>query len=87
MKVFPGHRVHIIRNGVDCERFKPSEIAHSQLCQELGIPKESLVVGIVAALRPEKNHAMFVNIAKAVCDQRKDVHFVIVGDGFRTCID
>ncbi len=78
---FPEDKVHIIRNGVDCERFKPTYMAHSQLCQELGIPKTSLLVGIVAALRPEKNHAMFVSVAKAVCDQRKDVHFVIVGDG------
>ena len=78
---FPEEKVHIIRNGVDCERFKPSETAHAKLCHVLNVPTSSLLVGIVAALRPEKNHAMFVNVAKAVCDHRDDVHFVIIGDG------
>ncbi|MFC1757409.1 glycosyltransferase, partial [Planctomycetota bacterium] len=39
--------------------------------------------GIVAALRPEKNHEMFLRMAKRVVEFLPDSHFVIVGDGPR----
>jgi glycosyltransferase involved in cell wall biosynthesis len=38
-------------------------------------------VGIVAALRPEKNHELFVRAAAIVIKSRPDAHFAIVGDG------
>ncbi|MGV3485110.1 MAG: glycosyltransferase [Planctomycetaceae bacterium] len=78
---FPAERVHVIRNGVDCERFQPSESAREAIREELGLPDHVKLVGIVAALRPEKNHVMFVDVAKQICVQRADVHFLIVGDG------
>ncbi len=78
---FPEKRVHIIRNGIDCERFVPSVSARAKLCGELRLPSDSRLVGIVAALRPEKNHAMFVDVAASVCQADPKAHFVIVGDG------
>jgi glycosyltransferase involved in cell wall biosynthesis/peptidoglycan/xylan/chitin deacetylase (PgdA/CDA1 family) len=85
---FPADRVHIIRNGIDCQRFAPSVEARSTLRRELGIDRSSKLVGIVAALRPEKNHRMFVNVAEKLSRQSDDVHFVIVGDGpERTAIE
>jgi glycosyltransferase involved in cell wall biosynthesis len=78
---FPKNRVHIIRNGIDCERFVPSSSAQVKLRSELRLPDDSRLVGIVAALRPEKNHAMFVEVAAAVCQADPKAHFVIVGDG------
>ena len=78
---FPADRVHVIRNGVDCERFAPSGDARAWLRKELGIDAASKVVGIVAALRPEKNHSLFVDVAKELAASHEDTHFVIVGDG------
>ena len=78
---FPIDRVHIIRNGIDCNRFVPDDASRLALRHELRIGENAKLVGIVAALRPEKNHAMFVDVAKQVCEARDDVHFVIVGDG------
>lgn len=78
---FPEHRVHIIRNGIDCGRFVPSPQAQMKLRRELQLPADARLVGIVAALRPEKNHAMFVDVAAAVCADDPKTHFVIVGDG------
>jgi|GEM_PF-469251 len=77
----PEERVHIVRNGIDCDRFVPDKRARVALRKELALDQKTRVVGIVAALRPEKNHAMFVDVAKLVCTKRDDVHFVIVGDG------
>jgi glycosyltransferase involved in cell wall biosynthesis/peptidoglycan/xylan/chitin deacetylase (PgdA/CDA1 family) len=78
---FPADRVHIIRNGIDCDRFAPNPSSRTKLRSELGIGESSKVVGIVAALRPEKNHRMFVSVAEILSRQSDDVHFVIVGDG------
>lgn len=78
---FPENRVHIIRNGIDCQRFVPSPQARVGLRNELRLPSDARLVGIVAALRPEKNHAMFVEVAAAVCHGDPKAHFVIVGDG------
>lgn len=78
---FPEDRVHIIRNGIDCERFSPSGDARINLRAELGVDESTKLVGIVAALRSEKNHSMFMDVAKNVLALRNDVHFVVVGDG------
>ncbi len=78
---FPRHKVFVIPNGIDTDRFQFDPAARKRWRLKLNIPPDSPVVGIVAALRPEKNHALFLNSAAAVLDQLPDTHFVIVGDG------
>jgi glycosyltransferase involved in cell wall biosynthesis len=78
---FPADKVRVIRNGIDCERFRPSVAARDQIRQELGLAKDTLLVGIVAALRSEKNHGLFVRMAADVRNRHPDAHWVIVGDG------
>lgn len=78
---FPADRVHVIRNGIDTDRFQASAAASAEIRQELSIPESASLVGIVAALRPEKNHRMFVKVAQRVIGERPDTHFLIVGDG------
>lgn len=78
---FPASRVHTIRNGIDTERFRPQRESRNHTRRELGIPPEAPVIGIVAALRPEKNHAMFIRVARQVVASRADAHFLIIGDG------
>ena len=43
----------------------------------------SPVVGIVAALRPEKNHELFLQAAKLVHDALPTAKFLVIGDGPR----
>jgi len=76
----PADRVRVIPNGVDVERFHP-RWANPRLRAELALPQESPVAGIVAALRPEKNHELFLQAAALVRQQVPQSHFVIVGDG------
>lgn len=78
---FPAARVHTIRNGIDTERFTPQAELRHQIRQELGIGEAAPVIGIVAALRPEKNHEMFVRVARRVVGSRPDAQFLIIGDG------
>jgi glycosyltransferase involved in cell wall biosynthesis len=78
---FPEHKVHVIPNGVDTERFRPSESLRSATRAALGIPADARVVGVVAALRPEKNLKLFIDAAREFARHRQDTRFVIVGDG------
>lgn len=78
---FPAGKIHVIRNGIDTDRFRPSAAASIEIREELGLPESTPLIGIVAALRPEKNHRMFVEVAQRVVAKRADAHFLIVGDG------
>ena len=78
---FPEHKVHLIPNGVDTGRFVYSQPSRDQWRQEYSIPCDSPVCGIVAALRPEKNHELFLQLCETVGRKVPDAHFLIVGDG------
>jgi len=77
-----GNKIAVIPNGIELSEFEklPSP---AQVRDLLGIEPESLVVGIVAALRPEKNHELLLEAASVVTKEIKNVHFVIVGGGAR----
>lgn len=78
---FPKSKVHVIRNGVDCERFAPSDKNRADVRTELGLDVNTPLVGIVAALRSEKNHALLVRAAAKLRDRHPDLHWMVVGDG------
>ncbi len=80
---FPACKVSVIPNGVDTERFRPNPAARALIRTSLGIPAHAPVFGIVAALRPEKNHALFVAAAERIVRAVPHAHFLIVGDGPR----
>jgi len=80
---FPPEKVHVIPNGVDTDRFCPRPEARARLRTELGVAVDVPLCGIVAALRPEKNHELFLRAAAGVRDQVPTAHFVIIGDGPR----
>lgn len=78
---FPATRVFAIRNGIDANRFCKNEEDRNSTRNALGIDENSVVYGIVAALRPEKNHAMFLRAARAVAEFHPEARFLIIGDG------
>jgi glycosyltransferase involved in cell wall biosynthesis len=78
---FPADKVRVIRNGVDCDRFHPDAAARTSVRDELGIPGGAALVGIVAALRSEKNHAMMVQAAARLRAAHPGAHWIVVGDG------
>ncbi|MEM7454772.1 MAG: glycosyltransferase [Planctomycetota bacterium] len=78
---FPTEKVFMIPNGIDTSRFVFSPESRTEWRSKLGIPEDSPVVGIVAALRPEKNHELFLRAAKNVRSRLQNAHFVIAGDG------
>ncbi|QDT68457.1 Putative glycosyltransferase EpsF [Planctomycetes bacterium MalM25] len=77
---FPAEKVRVIPNGVDTERFSPAP--HSgAVREELGVTETTPLVGILAALRPEKNHELFLAVAERVKKEVPEACFVIIGEG------
>jgi glycosyltransferase involved in cell wall biosynthesis len=70
-----------IPNGFDLDQFSFDQSAADQVRTELGIPANSPIVGLVARMNPQKDHASFVSMAAILHKHRPDVHFVLVGQG------
>jgi glycosyltransferase involved in cell wall biosynthesis len=73
-------RVITVPSGIDLEQIR--EVGDpSVLRREFGIPPGALVVGIVAALAPHKDHRTFLEAAAKVKKTHPAVRFLIVGEG------
>ncbi len=70
-----------IRSGIELDRFRVPARPREAVRAELGIPQGAVVVGTVTRLSPQKAPLDFVAAAAQVAAQRRDAHFVIVGDG------
>jgi glycosyltransferase involved in cell wall biosynthesis len=79
---FPAEKVFVIPNGVDTNRFAPS-LNSDSVRAEIGVGATDPVVAIVAALRPEKNHELFLVVASRVLLQFPNAKFLIIGEGPR----
>lgn len=76
----PESRFDVLVSGVDLSRFdarRPRDEAR----RAARLPERVPLVGIVAALRPEKNHALFFTAARRVAVDVPDTQFVVAGDG------
>jgi len=75
----PPDKVFTIWNGVDVNRFRPRD--KGTMRARLGISPAAPVAGIVAALRPEKQHVMLIEAMARVVARLPEAMLVVVGDG------
>lgn len=76
----PVNKTFCIYNGIDMARFQ--NLRNSQeLKKEIGIENFSYVVGMVGAFHDRKDYITFVEAAKKVISQQKDICFLLVGEG------
>lgn len=76
------HRITTIHNGINFKRVSACRL--SSFRKEFGIGNNSIIVGMVAGLRKQKAVDVFIKAAKVVLKNyrdKKDIKFVIVGDG------
>ena len=77
----PAERVVVIHDAVAEENFLSREKCLEQLCKNIGDIRGKRLVGNIAALGPDKDHATLLRAARLVADRRADVAFVVIGDG------
>jgi len=76
----PAHKLCVIPNGIDVEKFHPRWPSPT-VREELHLPEGAPVAAIVAALRPEKHHELFLAAAELIREEVPEARFLIVGDG------
>ena len=78
-----GQSDHVIYNGVDTDYFSPEAggVQGEEIRRRLGVNADTLVVGLCAALRPEKAHADLLSGCAAARAAGAEVHALIIGDG------
>jgi glycosyltransferase involved in cell wall biosynthesis len=68
-------RWEIVPNGFDLQRFRPDPTARARLWAMLGLPEDAVVIGLVARLDPQKDHAT----AFAALERVPEAHLVCIG--------
>jgi len=72
-------KLEVIPNGFDLQRLRPDSNARTSLREELGIPSESILIGMAARFHPHKDHGNFIRAAARIHREMPDVHFVLCG--------
>lgn len=72
-------RLSVIENGIPLGKFGPDDAARNAIRDELGIPRDAVVVGSVGRLVEEKDYPLLVRAMAPLLSER--VRLVIVGEG------
>ena len=77
----PSHKLVLLGNGVDLQRFRPGADEHSRrrARADLGVDSDAVVVGMVARLVWQKGFRELFAAAENIRDTHPDVVFVVVG--------
>lgn len=78
---YKGSKMLVISNGFDLEAFQPTPNMRVSVRQELDIPMNFPLIGIVARFDPQKDHYNFVQAAAHVHKRFPKTHFLLCGDG------
>ncbi len=76
---YPADKIRIIHNGVDPAGYDPA--GQEQARGRLGLDRHRPVVGIVAAMRPEKDHILLLQAARKLIGEFPDLTVLVIGDG------
>ncbi len=69
----------IIPNGFDLRRFRQNVHARQKLRSELSVPKEGILIGLIARYHPMKDHVNFLMAASLMAKERGNVQFLVLG--------
>ncbi len=77
----PPSKVMTIRNGIDTERFKPSESIRNEVRREFGYSPDQVVIAMVARLASVKNHRLLIDTFAKLSSTNQNARLLIIGDG------
>jgi len=72
-------RFEFIPNGFDLDRFRPDSSAREWLRMEARLPKDAMIIGLVARYDPMKDHHTFLTAARQVHTKHSHAYFVLCG--------
>lgn len=74
-------RIKCIPNGIDVSRFENLNVNIAEKKKEIGISKDSLVIGCVARLEKQKDIPTLVEAFKVVSEKHENLILLLVGHG------
>ena len=77
-------KFNVIPNGFDTELFVPSEEAKQTLRKDLGLEKETKLIGTVGRFHHQKDFKNFIDSSKLIKDIYPDAHFCMCGANLAT---
>jgi glycosyltransferase involved in cell wall biosynthesis len=74
-------RMIVIPNGFDTSLFVPDSGARGSVRGELGLDRETPLIGLVARYHPQKDHATFIRAAGIAHASKPEARFILCGEG------
>ena len=71
----------IFNNGIDLEKFKYNQASRQQIRSGLNIKNDTIVIGLIAAFLPVKNHSFLIEIFSEIIKQKKNYKLFLIGIG------
>jgi len=72
-------KIVAIPNGLDVAAYDPDD---TEIAEDLRHLRDRFVVGILAMIRPEKRHDLFIEAARLIGDRISNIHYLVVGPGY-----
>lgn len=79
--VVHGDRFHILKNGIELDKYQFDPSARKAIRDEIGIPQDAPVIGHIGRLIPVKNHPFLFDVFKKILTTHADAHLVLAGRG------
>jgi glycosyltransferase involved in cell wall biosynthesis len=76
---YKSRRMVVIPNGYDLGELRPMAALRSTFRREIGVPEDTLVIGMVARLDPTKDHSTLLAACKYLRRAGVSFHLVLVG--------
>lgn len=81
-KTVAEHKLIVIPPGIQLSTFDNQTLRkNNSIKQELNLPENINLVGIVSAFEQEKNIEEFIAVATTFTKRHQDCHFILIGDG------
>jgi glycosyltransferase involved in cell wall biosynthesis len=77
---YAAEKMIVIPNGSDVASFKPDPEARCSVREELNIPNEAPLIGLMARFHPQKDHRTFIEAAARLHRHRPDAHYLLCGE-------
>lgn len=71
----------VLKNGIECDKFKFSKSVRKSVREELGINDDTLVVGHVGRFNHQKNHTYLLNVFAELSKRVPKAVLLLIGDG------
>ena len=78
-KGYQKNKMKVIQNGIDLAEFVPDMQARLSVRNELCLPNDAVLIGLLARFDPLKDHQNFFKAACILHQERPDVFFILCG--------